>query len=57
MFRGGVVHHPRYPGVRVFGSGLNLTHLYHGQLSYLFFLLRDLGYVSKIYRGIVPGAA
>jgi (3,5-dihydroxyphenyl)acetyl-CoA 1,2-dioxygenase len=56
VFRGGVVHHPRYPGVRVFGSGLNLTHLYHGQLSYLFFLLRDLGYVSKIYRGIVPGS-
>jgi (3,5-dihydroxyphenyl)acetyl-CoA 1,2-dioxygenase len=52
VFRGGVVHHPRYPGVRVFGSGLNLTHLYHGRLSYLFFLLRDLGYVNKIYRGI-----
>ena len=46
VFRGGVVHHPRYPGVRVFGSGLNLTHLYHGRLSYLFFLLRDLGYYS-----------
>jgi (3,5-dihydroxyphenyl)acetyl-CoA 1,2-dioxygenase len=54
VFRGGVVHHPRYPGVRVFGSGLNLTHLYRGQLSYLFFLLRDLGYVNKIYRGIGP---
>jgi thioesterase DpgC len=40
--------------VRVFGSGLNLTHLYHGRLSFLFFLERDLGYVHKIYRGIVP---
>jgi (3,5-dihydroxyphenyl)acetyl-CoA 1,2-dioxygenase len=59
VIRGGVVHHERYPGVRVFGSGLNLTHLYHGRLSFLFFLVRDLGYVSKIYRGIaadVPGA-
>jgi thioesterase DpgC len=59
VIRGGVVHHQRYPGVRVFGSGLNLTHLYHGRLSFLFFLVRDLGYVNKIYRGIaadVPGA-
>jgi enoyl-CoA hydratase/carnithine racemase len=54
VFRGGVVDHPRYPGVRVFGSGLNLTHLYHGRLSFLFYLERDLGYVHKIYRGIVP---
>jgi enoyl-CoA hydratase/carnithine racemase len=52
VIRGGVVHHPRYPGVRVFGSGLNLTHLYHGRLGFLFFLVRDLGYVNKIYRGI-----
>jgi thioesterase DpgC len=59
VIRGGVVHHQRYPGVRVFGSGLNLTHLYYGRLSFLFFLVRDLGYVSKIYRGTaadVPGA-
>ena len=35
----------------MFGSGLNLTHLYHGRLSFLFYLDRDLGYVHKIYRG------
>lgn len=52
VIRGGVVNHPRYPGVRVFGSGLNLTRLYHGRIGYLFFLLRDLGFVNKIYRGI-----
>ena len=57
VFRGGAVDHPRYPGVRVFGSGLNLTHLYRGQLSFLFYLVRDLGYVHKIYRGIVPPGA
>jgi thioesterase DpgC len=60
VIRGGVVQHPRYPGVRVFGSGLNLTRLYHGRIDFLFFLLRDLGFVHKIYRGITlagPDAA
>jgi thioesterase DpgC len=52
VIRGGVVNHPRYPGVRVFGAGLNLTRLYHGHIDFLFFLLRDLAYVNKIYRGI-----
>ena len=53
VLRGGVVQHPRYPGVRVFGSGINLTHLYQGRIDFLFYLLRDLGYVNKIYRGLV----
>jgi (3,5-dihydroxyphenyl)acetyl-CoA 1,2-dioxygenase len=55
VLRGGVTHHPRYPGLRVFGSGINLTHLYQGRIDFLFYLLRDLGYVNKIYRGIIPG--
>ena len=54
VLRGGVTQHPRYPGMRVFGSGINLTHLYHGRIDFLFYLRRDLGYVNKIYRGIVP---
>jgi thioesterase DpgC len=54
VFRGGVTQHPRYQGQRVFGSGINLTHLYQGRIGYLFYLDRDLGYVSKIYRGIRP---
>ena len=37
VFRGGVVEHPRYAGRRIFGAGINLTHLYRGQISYLFF--------------------
>lgn len=57
VFRGGVAEHPRYLGERVFGAGINLTHLYHGRISYLFYLMRDLGYVNKIYRGILPGGA
>ena len=52
MLRGGVVEHPRYAGRRIFGAGLNLTHLYRGQISYRFFPVRDLGYVNKVYRGL-----
>ena len=40
------------PGRRIFGAGLNLTHLYRGQISYLFFPVRDLGLVHKVYRGL-----
>lgn len=52
VFRGGVVDHPRYAGERPFGAGINLTHLYHGRIDFLFYVVRDLGYVSKIYRGL-----
>jgi (3,5-dihydroxyphenyl)acetyl-CoA 1,2-dioxygenase len=52
VIRGSVVSHPRYAGRRVFGAGLNLTHLYHGRLDYLFFVTRDLGYVNKLFRGL-----
>jgi (3,5-dihydroxyphenyl)acetyl-CoA 1,2-dioxygenase len=51
VLRGGVVEHPKYAGKRVFGSGINLTHLYHGRIPYLWYQLRDLGYVNKLYRG------
>jgi thioesterase DpgC len=56
VFRGGVVDHPRYAGERPFGAGINLTHLYHGRIDFLFYLVRDMGYVNKIYRGITPAA-
>jgi thioesterase DpgC len=52
VFRGSVVDHPRHAGRRIFGSGINLTHLYRGQIAFLFFVVRDLGYVNKIYRGL-----
>ncbi len=52
VLRGGVVEHPRYAGRRIFGAGLNLTHLYRGQISYLFFPVRDLGLVHKVLRGL-----
>jgi thioesterase DpgC len=52
VLRGGVVEHPRYAGRRIFGAGLNLTRLYRGLLPYLFFVVRDLGYVNKIHCGL-----
>jgi len=52
IIRGAVVSHPRYAGERVFGAGLNLTHLYHGRLDFMFFVTRDLGYVNKLFRGL-----
>lgn len=52
VFRGGVVDHPRYAGGRIFGAGINLTHLYRGQIDYLFYITRDMGYVNKLYRGL-----
>jgi thioesterase DpgC len=52
VLRGGVVDHPKYAGQRAFGSGINLTHLYHGRIPFLWYLTRDLGYVNKLYRGL-----
>jgi (3,5-dihydroxyphenyl)acetyl-CoA 1,2-dioxygenase len=51
--RGGVVDHPRYAGRRIFNAGINLTHLHQGLISFTGFMLRrELGYLSKIYRGL-----
>ncbi|HEY1297422.1 MAG TPA: enoyl-CoA hydratase/isomerase family protein [Chloroflexota bacterium] len=53
VLRGKVVDHPRYAGRRVFNAGINLTHLYHGQISLVgFFVVRDIGYLNKMYRGL-----
>ncbi|MGO9820542.1 MAG: enoyl-CoA hydratase/isomerase family protein [Solirubrobacteraceae bacterium] len=52
ILRGAVVDHPRYAGERIFGAGINLTLLYQGKIDFLFYLIRDLGYVSKLYRGL-----
>ncbi|HZV49862.1 MAG TPA: enoyl-CoA hydratase/isomerase family protein [Candidatus Dormibacteraeota bacterium] len=52
VLRGAVVDHPRYAGRRVFNSGINLTHLYHGRITFVdFFVARELGLVGKLYRG------
>ena len=52
VIRGGVLDHPRYRERRAFGSGINLTHLYRGQIPFLWFMERDLGFVHKLMRGV-----
>jgi thioesterase DpgC len=52
VLRGGPVEHPKYAGRRLFGAGINLTHLYQGKIRFLWYLIRDLGCVNKIYRGL-----
>ncbi len=52
VLRGGPLPHAKYAGRRAFGAGINLTHLYWGKVPYLFYLVRDLGMLNKIYRGI-----
>jgi thioesterase DpgC len=58
VLRGDIVQSGKYQGRRVFGSGINLTHLYHGKVPFIWYLQRDLGIVNKIYRGLArPDAA
>jgi len=52
VLRGGLVEHPKFAGRRVFSSGINLTHLYYGKISYLFYFKHILGFENKIFRGI-----
>jgi (3,5-dihydroxyphenyl)acetyl-CoA 1,2-dioxygenase len=52
VLRGGPVQSGAHAGRRVFGSGINLTHLYHGRIPFLWYLERDLGVVAKIHRGL-----
>ncbi len=52
VLRGGPLPHAKYAGRRAFGAGINLTHLYWGKVPYVFYLVRDLGMLNKIYRGI-----
>lgn len=52
VFRGDVVDHPKYRGRRIFCAGINLTHLYRGKISYLWYIRRDMGIVNKMMRGL-----
>ena len=52
LMRGVAVENKKYRGKRIFGAGVNLTHLYRGKIPYLWFLTRDLGYVHKLIRGV-----
>jgi enoyl-CoA hydratase/carnithine racemase len=52
VLRGATVTHTRHAGKRLFGAGINLTHLYQGKIRYLWYIIRDLGLVNKLYRGL-----
>jgi len=57
VMRGVAVENEKYRGRRIFGAGINLTHLYLGRIPFLWFLIRDLGYVHKLLRGVAtPGS-
>jgi len=56
LVRGAVMSHPRYSGKRIFSAGINLKALHAGGISLVDFLLRrELGYISKLMRGILVG--
>jgi thioesterase DpgC len=57
VLRGGVVEHPKYRGRHVFSAGINLTHLYHGKISYLWYIKREMGFVNKLFRGLAKPEA
>ena len=52
ILRGGRVEHPKYAGQRIFGTGINLTKLNHGDVSFLWYVKREWGFINKIYRGL-----
>ncbi|MFZ5780881.1 MAG: enoyl-CoA hydratase/isomerase family protein [Pseudomonadota bacterium] len=52
VLRGDVVPEGKYAGRRVYNAGINLTHLYYGKIPFLWFLIRDLGFVNKMLRGV-----
>jgi len=52
VVRGDPVEHPKYKGRRIFSAGINLTRIYQGKQSYLFYLTRDMGLLNKMFRGL-----
>jgi thioesterase DpgC len=52
VLRGQPVQHAKYAGRRIFGSGINLTHLYHGTIPFVWYLQRELGFMHKYFRGV-----
>jgi len=56
ILRGDTVEHAKYRGRRLFSAGINLTHLYHGKVSFVWYIKRDMGLVNKLFRGLArPG--
>ncbi|MFI5919202.1 (3,5-dihydroxyphenyl)acetyl-CoA 1,2-dioxygenase DpgC [Streptomyces anulatus] len=58
VLRGGEMDLPRYRGRRVFSAGINLKDLRNGDISFVDFLLgRELGYIHKMFRGLLTDPA
>ncbi|MGI9523473.1 MAG: enoyl-CoA hydratase/isomerase family protein [Hyphomicrobiaceae bacterium] len=52
ILRGSKLNAGKYAGKRVTNTGINLTHLYRGKISYLWYIIRDMGFINKMYRGL-----
>ncbi len=52
VLRGATVEHAKYRDRRLFSAGINLTHLYRGKISYVWYIKRDMGLVNKLFRGV-----
>ncbi len=52
VLRGDTVDNPKYAGKHVFSTGINLTHIYNGRISYLWYVTREMGFVNKMFRGL-----
>jgi (3,5-dihydroxyphenyl)acetyl-CoA 1,2-dioxygenase len=57
VLRGGTVDHPKHAGRHVFCTGINLTQLYRGKISYLWYITREMGFVNKFFRGLARADA
>ncbi len=52
VLRGEKFSSGKYQGRRVYSAGINLTHLYNGKISYLWYMKRELGWMNKVFRGL-----
>ena len=57
VLRGDPVEHAKYKGRRIFSAGINLTRIYQGKQSFLFYLTRDMGLLNKMFRGLAAADA
>ncbi|MFN0262342.1 enoyl-CoA hydratase/isomerase family protein [Tepidamorphus sp. 3E244] len=52
VLRGAAIDRGKYEGRGVYCTGINLTQLYRGNISYIWYLVREFGFINKMYRGL-----
>ena len=52
VWRGDAIDSGKYAGQNIYCTGINLTHLYQGGMTYLWYHTREFGFLNKVYRGI-----